>query len=214
MADLRKTALASYAAFLFAAGGAVAGDDHDHEGHAGEHRSDHRAHDAHIHGTWELFAALDGRQLSLTVKGPIFDLVGFEHAPSSTAEREAFQDAQDRLGAPGTLFSLDGRAKCALREPAAIALPDGFADAFDDERNNADHRGHNGEGAHDDHNVHASDVEVSYIFECQSPSRLRTILVTGFDAFPAIENVDAVFLSDAKQAAQRLTRGAHTLTLD
>jgi len=192
---------------------------------------DHRSHDAHVHGTWELFAALDDSTLSISVKGPLIDVVGFERTPATEDERRAILDLQERLAAPELMLSLNERANCTLSEPVQIILPDGFAQTgdshdkthADEPHHEHDHHDHGHDHDHDagksdeqhaDHDVHANDLEVTYSFDCSAPSRLRAISVTGFDAFPAIENIDAVFLANAQQEAQRLRRGSRMLKLD
>ncbi|MHA7873221.1 MAG: ZrgA family zinc uptake protein, partial [Hyphococcus sp.] len=114
---------------------------------------------------------------------------------------------------------------CTLSAPVQITLPESFAQERTDDDEDHGHDLHaeasdHGHGAHedtkhqDDHDVHANDVELTYVFDCPSPSRLRAITMKGFDAFPAIENVDAVFLGEARQAARRLGRGTQTLMVD
>lgn len=216
MADRRLVVLLLAAPLALTVHGAHAGEPHEH---------DHRSHDAHVHGTWELFAALDESLLSVTIKGPLIDIVGFERAPETEDERSAIREIQGRLAAPELMLSLDERANCVLSDPVKIVLPESFTresgDAQGDhahethkENGHHDHDAHEGEEHHAEHDVHTNDIEVSYSFDCKSPARLGAISMTGFDAFPAIENVDAVFLGDAKQTAQRLRRGTQILKLN
>ncbi|MHA7871770.1 MAG: ZrgA family zinc uptake protein, partial [Hyphococcus sp.] len=88
MVDLRRIIILCAAPLAFALGAGRADEPDEHS---------HRAHDAHVHGTWELFAALDDTQLSVTIKGPLLDVLGFEHAPTNDAERDTVQEIQDRL---------------------------------------------------------------------------------------------------------------------
>lgn len=220
MAKLRRSVLLFVAPITVAVGGAGAcAEEADEHGH--------RAHDVHVHGTWELFAALDDTQLSISIKGPLVDVVGFEHAPTTEDEHNAIQEMRDRLsGEPEMMLALDERANCTLSEPVQIILPEGFAqqsiddaeDHGDELHEEADHHDHHDEhedeGHHADHDIHTNDLEVSYAFDCRSPARLRAITMTGFDSFPTIENVDAVFLGDAKQTARRLERGTRTLMIE
>lgn len=208
MVKLRTTAFLFVALSYFAAHAAEAHDhghdhdhEHDHDDHDHDHDHDHHSHGAHVHGAWELFAALDGAQLSVTLKGPIVDILGFEAAPANDQERQAVAALADRLKAVEVMLSLDRRADCDLSAPVAVALPESFSSEH------ADH-------AHGDHDIHDSDVELTYGFVCQSPARLGAITMTGFEAFPGIETVDAVFLSDGKQAARRLERRSQVLQID
>ena len=217
-------------------------------GTTADHSYDHKpkTQEAHVHGAWELFAALDDKQLSVTVKGPVVDVVGFERPPIDENEHTALKELHTQLIKPETLFLLSERAGCSLSEPAQIAWPEGFStdppsheddheyehdddhhsdhDGHDDhtddhhedhhEHHDEDHADHDHDEEHDDHDHHASDLEVTYVFTCNAPTRLQAISMTGFDRFPAIENVDAVFLADAKQVARRLQRGSETLKIN
>ena len=197
MVKLRTTAFLFVGFSAFAAN---AGESHDHHHH-------HHSHDAHVHGAWEMFAALDGAQLSVTVKGPIVDILGFERRPASDQERKAVAALTDRLETVEAMLSLDQRADCALSAPVAVALPEGFSSESAQAGKDEAH-------AHGDHDIHKSDVELTYDFVCKSPARLGAITMTGFETFPDIETVDAVFLSDGKQSARRLERRSYVLQID
>lgn len=232
------------------------------EDHDDDH---HQSHEAHVHGAWEMFAALDDARLSITIKGPAVDVFGFEAVPTTDEERATVLKMASQLQAAETLLNVDDRARCALSAPGAVKLPDGFphpesnadaggdeghdeehAEDHEDDHNNGHHEDHEGphddhdhdehdddhdedhkdshgdhhednahdEGAHADHDIHTNNVEVTYLFDCAAPARLGKIAMSGFNAFPAIETVDAVFLGDAASVARRLTRKSQTLKLD
>ena len=201
----------------FAATAAGPEDDHQHHNHE-HHDHQHHNHEAHVHGAWEMFAALDDAELSVTVKGPIVDMLGFEAAPANDQERKAVADLAARLEAPDVMVSLDQRADCKMSAPVVVNLPEGFSPgaAKKDEHHDHEHdHGHDHDHEHDhDHDIHDSDLEVTYAFTCAAPRRLGAITLTGFTAFSAIETVDAVFLSDDRQAAHRLERRSQVLTID
>ena len=106
-------------------GVATASNDHKHKhdsdhNHA-EHKSgddDQSAQQAHVHGAWELFAALDDKQLSITIKGPLVDAIGFEHTPVEKTEFDAVKNLQENLTDPQKLVALSNRSKCELTTPA------------------------------------------------------------------------------------------------
>lgn len=185
---------------------AHASDKHDHKH---DHDHHHHSHEAHVHGAWELFAALDDAQLSVTVKGPIVDMLGFEAAPANDQERKAVADLAATLQTSEAMVSLDQRAGCTLSAPVIVALPEGFkAKADEDHSHDHDHKHEH------EHDIHKSDIELTYAFTCTAPQRLITIALTGFTTFSGIETVDAVFLSDSKQAAHRLERRSQVWKID
>jgi hypothetical protein len=84
-----------------------------------DHDHDHAHHDslgAHEHGAAELDAALDGSTLEVELRSPAMNLVGFEHAPSSEADKHKVADARKQLEQPNGLFGLPASAGCTLAE--------------------------------------------------------------------------------------------------
>ncbi len=214
-----KSAPLAAALALIAANALALGPHDDHASHQ---------HSAHVHGSWELFAALDGAQLTISIKGPAIDALGFETAPSTNEERAAAAALQTQLAHPETLLTLDARANCALAEPTAVSMPGGVAHELEDRGaqsdqgddhhdHHHDHHDHDRDDDHGDeshHSAHTDDIEVAYVFECGAPNRLRSIAIKGFETFPSIEAIDAVFLSDAATVSQRLTKKSTTLKID
>lgn len=186
----------------------------------------------HVHGHWRMFAAMDDERLTLSLSGPAADVLGFEHVPETDTEREAVRVLLDTLAGPDTL-SLSPAAKCKPAESPEIMLPEGFAvneDTHDDSHSahheitaeDADkteakaHDEH--EPDHADHEKHdeghqEAEIEVVYVFSCAAAKKLTRIEHRLFDLYPSIEEIDAVFLADSKQAAQALTRSSPDLRL-
>ncbi|MFO6377007.1 DUF2796 domain-containing protein, partial [Pseudomonas aeruginosa] len=78
---------------------AQAHDDHDHD-HA------HGSLGKHEHGVAQLNVALDGKTLELELDSPAMNLVGFEHAASTDADKAAVAKARAQLEKPLELFAL------------------------------------------------------------------------------------------------------------
>jgi hypothetical protein len=73
---------------------------------------------AHEHGALRLDVAIEGSKLTITMEAPLDNLLGFERAPRTDAERKAAADVLARLRSPdkGTpLFALDAAAQCDKR---------------------------------------------------------------------------------------------------
>ena len=181
----------------------------------------------HVHGHWRMFAAIDGKELTLSLSGPAADVLGFEHIPQTEAEREAVRLLSETLGAPETV-ALSPAAKCKPAAPPELVLPEGFgARQGADDNSHSSHHERNAEEpgeivaeAHDDddHDEHGdarqeAEIEAVYVFSCSAPRKLDRIEHRLFDLYPSIEEVEAVFLTDAKQGAQALTRSAPDLRL-
>lgn len=95
---MRRLLLAlPFALLPLAAAHAVDEHDHDHE---------HGSLGAHEHGVGRLNAALDGQTLELELESPAMNLVGFEHAATSDADKAKVAAARAQLEKPLALFSL------------------------------------------------------------------------------------------------------------
>ena len=81
---------------------------HAHEDHDHDHDHDH-AHGtlgAHEHGVAKLNVVLDGNTLELELDSPAMNLVGFEHAASSDADKAKVAAVRQQLEQPLKLFGL------------------------------------------------------------------------------------------------------------
>ncbi len=126
---------------------------------------------AHQHGVVKLDVAVDGGEVSLVVEMPLDNLVGFERAPRTDAERKTAAAALARMRDGASLFRFDAEAQCVLghSEAAAPVLEQAGA-----------------AGGQDGH----ADLDATYVFRCAAPARLATLEVLLFDAFRRIERIE------------------------
>jgi hypothetical protein len=139
----------------------------------------------HTHGRADLAIIGDGHALVIELRADLLDLVGFEHAPRTEAERTALASLRERMTAGAPPFRPSERAGCAVEDAAVTGGPGSDATA---------------EGGHDDHIL-----TVTWTWRCAAPDRLAEIETSLFTEFPAITRVDAVILTDAGQTAAALT---------
>src|SRR3990167_1068345 len=78
---------------------------HEHD-HAHDH-AEHGSLDAHEHGAAQLNVVLDGKMLHLQLDSPAMNLVGFEHAAESAADKAKVATAHSLLAQPQALFGLN-----------------------------------------------------------------------------------------------------------
>ncbi len=152
---------------------------------------------AHQHGVMQLDVAVEGNKLSLSVNVPLDNLLGFERAPRTEAERKAAAEVLARLRNPDQgkpLFSADSAAQCtlskaevqaALLEPGAKAEPKG---------------GH-------------ADLEASYEFSCAKPESLRVLDVGLFEAYRRIQRIEVQVAGPKGQAKLTLNRPVRSVAL-
>lgn len=89
--------------------GAMAHDDHDHGG-------EFEQHGVHEHGKVTFNVALEGQELVVELDAPAANVIGFEHAPRTEAEKAKVRDRATWLQAGQELITFPVAAACRFRE--------------------------------------------------------------------------------------------------
>ena len=109
--------------------------------------SGHREHGAHEHGHGTLDVAVEGEDLVIEFRIPAVNAVGFEHAPSSDAEREAVRQALARFGDAVAVLVPSPDAECEPeRAEAGFSGMDHGGSGEDRERHEEDGHAHGEDG--------------------------------------------------------------------
>ncbi len=175
---------------------AMAADDaHDHHGN----------HPAHVHGVGKLDVALEGNTLTLHLDTPLINVVGFEHAASSSKDKDTVRAAAKTLRDVGRIFATDAAAQC---KPAEVQLESAaLAPALLGEKAPASAQDAPGDG-------HA-DLDGDFTLVCASPGALNTVDVSGlFAAFPGFQRIDVQLATPSKQGAVQLVPGSALIPLN
>ncbi|NMY37412.1 MULTISPECIES: DUF2796 domain-containing protein [unclassified Pseudomonas] len=163
---------------------------HDHE---------HGSLAPHEHGVGTLNVALDDNTLELDLDSPAMNLVGFEHAATTDADKASVAAAKARLENPLTLFNLPPAAKCVveaqeLNSPLFDPAPEEGASKAKTEH-------------------HHSDVEAHYAFTCAEPGQLKNLdFGTFFKTFPGTHTFKVQLIGPNGQQAVNVSAKAPTLT--
>ena len=179
---------------------------------------EHRALGAHVHGHGRLDIAREGDRIALALVAPGADVVGFEHAPQSEADRAAVEAALDRLSRPLELIAFPEAAGCEVLEVAAELVGEDHAEdeahAHDDGDDHAHDEGD--EHAHDDHDEAGGDSEFHALWElsCTDPGAIDALAFPYFDAFPGAQELAVQVVSDTGARAFEVERDAPELDLD
>lgn len=153
---------------------------------------------AHEHGAATLEVAVDGDRIELHFESPLDNLLGFERAPRSEAERQAVRAMAQRLHRAGELFVATPQAQCSVAStslesgvlPAALlAAPGASAPATSP---GADADGH-------------ADLDANIVLRCAKPQALKGLQLRLFEAFPRLRRIDAQLATGTRQSAARLT---------
>ena len=177
---------------------AHAADEHDHD-----HDHEHGSLGAHEHGVGRLNAALDGQTLELELESPAMNLVGFEHAANSDADKAKVAAVRAQLEKPLVLFNLPKAADCVV-ENQELESPL-FADTPDaDDDHDKD--------AKDEHHHDHSEIHAHYQFTCATPAALKTLdLANIFNTFPATQKIQVQLISPNGQQGVEVTAKAAAL---
>ncbi|MFW0887291.1 UNVERIFIED_CONTAM: DUF2796 domain-containing protein [Pseudomonas sp. JL1] len=172
--------------------------EHDHD-----HDHEHGSLGAHEHGVGRLNAALDGQTLELELESPAMNLVGFEHAATSDADKAKVAAVRAQLDKPLALFSLPAAAKCT------VAQQELESPLFGDE---PDHDDHDEDEHGDEHHGEHSEIHAHYQFTCATPGELKNLdLATLFKTFPATQKIQVQLISPSGQQGVEVTAKAPTL---
>ena len=151
---------------------------------------------AHQHGVAKLDVAVEPGKISLQLDTPLDNLLGFERAPRTEAERARADAAIATLKAAAALFKIDAAAGCKLSsvtlDSAALKLgqPDP-ADAAD---------GH-------------ADLDASFDFACRDSALAKAIDLGLFDAFSGMQRIESQIATPQGQFKRTLSRPARRLVL-
>ena len=180
--------------------------------------------DAHEHGHGAFQMVIDDDHTLIEIAVPAFDIIGFEHAPSTADQRDALAKAATSLSRPDLLFTMPEAAECAIgRVEIGFGATGGDHDEHDHD-DHSDHKDHDEHKDHDDHKDHAdhddykehddhkegeethSEVTASYLLTCAHPEALNRVEFGYFDIFPDAEELDVVILSVSGQNAGDVDR--------
>jgi hypothetical protein len=154
----------------------------------------HVAAQTHVHGLARLDIAVDAARISLQLASPLDNLLGFERAPRTDAERRQSEALVARLRAADTMFRIDPAAGCTLArvELTSAALKLGQATP--------------GEEGH-------ADLDAEVIFNCTDATKATTIEVALFDAAPRLQRLDVQVATPQGQFKRDLVRPARRIKL-
>ena len=184
-----------------------------------------RTADAHTHGDAELAIVLEKNMLTIELDTPVYNILGFEHAPETNIQKAALKKAELDLGRGDTLFTPNNQADCtSFSNDETVALFD--TNMLDEEshENEGDHHGHKethdnnehqNEAHTDDHDeVRHTDVVLSYVFKCQNPDKLSNLRINLFEFFEKLSEIDATILGPSTQKQVTLTRNQSQLDIN
>jgi hypothetical protein len=169
--------------------------------------------DAHVHGVSHLQIAVEGARVEIELRSPGADIVGFEHAAASDADKAAQEKALERLREPAALFGFAGCTAVEVKAHVGAEGREHDEDAHDD--HDADHHDEAHEDEHGDEGEAASHSEFHgiYTLDCDAPVTAVS-LAAFFETFPNAAEVEVEAITDSGARAAEATRAAPLIRLD
>lgn len=149
----------------------------------------------HQHGVATLDVAVEAGRVTLYLESPLDNLLGFERAPRTDAERAQAEKMLAKLRAADTLFRIDSAAGCLLAKVTLTSpvLGQGTAAAT----------------AKDSH----ADLDGRFEFTCKAGQRAGFVEVGLFEAFVSLKRIELQVATPKGQLKATLARPASRVNL-
>lgn len=145
---------------------------------------------AHEHGVARLDVGVEAGRVTLSLEVPLEDLVGFERAPRTDAERAAVTTALARLTEVDRLVRIDGAAGCGPGKVVLVAPMWGIdAAAVPGAASPASAAPARAPSAPAPREAHG-DLEATFEFRCSNAPRAGHIEVGLFEAFARLKRIE------------------------
>jgi Protein of unknown function (DUF2796) len=145
---------------------------------------------AHVHGQLKLDVAVDGPTVVIDMESPLDNIVGFERAPKTDAEKKTVEDTVAQLRAADKLFVVDPAANCKL---GPVDLRSGALGLGNPDP--AEPVGH-------------ADLDATFSFNCTNAAAAKFIDVNLFGAFKGLRQIDSQIATAQGQFKRQLKRPA------
>ena len=150
---------------------------------------------AHQHGVAAAEIAVDAGALIVSLEVPLDDLVGFERAPRTDAERQRVAQALATLRDAAAVIRPDPAAACSAGTTEITSPVLGLGAAAQ-----APADGH-------------ADLHASWTLACRPGARPAWVELRFFEAFPRLQRIDVQSVTPAGQHKATLRRPASRVTL-
>ena len=182
------------------------------------------SHGAHEHGAAKVELVLEGSDVLVNFASPLYNLIGFEHAPRDDQDRQAVASARAVLDDPGNLVLLQVGAACSVVE-LDIEWEMSFSE--EEEHEHGETPEHDVHGDHDANETHDADVHHAYDaddhdehdgeeghadasaairYHCDNPDRLNALDITAFESFERLSEVEVRAVGPGGAVAESVER--------
>jgi hypothetical protein len=153
--------------------------------------------DAHVHGVSEMTIVFEKQTLEIEVKSPAINLVGFEHRAKTQKNIAAVKNAELLLSNASELFLFSGD-NCTLVEQHIDVSSMIDHDTKSGVNEHQHDKSHSNEGRH-------NEVIANYYYRCEKKSTISSITIKLFELFPYVQQIKAMWVTEAQQGALTLS---------
>ncbi|MFT5117198.1 MAG: hypothetical protein ACI9NY_000727 [Kiritimatiellia bacterium] len=173
-----------------------------------------QAAEPHVHGNATLFIAIEQQRILLEMESPAANILGFEHAPSTTAQKKKLKDSIATLSQYSNLIQFSNISCQQISDDVEAPFgknndTDHNDDSHHNKQDHAEHptKDHSNEHSHEHEKQGSehSDFHVHYVLECDAPLTNQSATITAFSAFKGFEKIKVNWLTDKQQGSQTLT---------
>ncbi|HEY7906477.1 MAG TPA: DUF2796 domain-containing protein [Wenzhouxiangella sp.] len=168
-----------------------------------------RQHGAHVHGQGSGTMAVDEQTVSLSLEMPGFNVVGFEHPPTSQAQRAEIDSALTIFNT-GQWLNMDPQGRCVVSKTSATA--EGYNPGADDGEAGHHHSHDHHDNDHHDHEGDHAYFEINVEAVCAAIDELEWVEINLFASFPNNERITLDVLTQTGALQARLD--ANTTRVD
>ncbi len=161
----------------------------------------HRQLGPHVHGQGTLDIAIEGKKIAMELVVPGMDIVGFEHVPTTDAQKAEVEKGKAKLTDVLSVFKLPASAKCK-------------ADSANVENRKETH--HPGEKDDDDDKPGApehAEFHATYAITCEAPESVTGLETSYFTSFSGAQLLNVNIATSKGQTQAQMTRDKPTLDL-
>ena len=167
---------------------------HEHENHH-EHKHHHEQH-AHEHGVAQMQMVAVENDILIEVDSPLYNVVGFEHAPNNAQQTAAFEQ-QLKAISKGNLFTINPEAQCHL-ESQKTQQPIKTAQSQKQESHEQTHK----------------NIRFEYQLHCKKPANIREINAQPlFASWTNLQTLKVEWIYNHTQSANTLSRNQPLLLI-
>ena len=169
-----------------------------------------RSAQSHTHGDASLAMVLENAVITVELDTPLYNLLGFEHAAETAAQKAAVEKAETILSKGGPLFVFNSEAGCTIAaQTISVELDVDGHDDHEEEGHDDEHH----DDEHDDEDTH-KDANLQYEYRCSRPKALEHVTVNLFKHFENLTELDLVYLGPNTQKQVEINAGKTRIALN